>query len=131
MSCKKVKFSNEKFALDYIGKLRKTSVRDIVPARAYLCPECMSWHLTSKPDTTVENLSGIISGLRSELDQSRGLIMDLERKSAGLVKTIRAVINVSNRDLMAGVSKGKNKNAVAAGANLMRELLKDVLNKHE
>lgn len=35
MECTKVKFSNEKFAVDYIEKLAKTSIRDTKPLRAY------------------------------------------------------------------------------------------------
>jgi hypothetical protein len=47
-SCKKVSFSDEKTALYYIDKLKRTSVRTIVPHRAYLCEKCFCWHLTSR-----------------------------------------------------------------------------------
>lgn len=48
--CTKVKFATEKDAVFYIDKLKKTSVREKKPLRAYLCPFCISWHLTSRED---------------------------------------------------------------------------------
>lgn len=50
MECKKVRFANEKFAQEYIDKLAKTSNRIRKPLRAYLCPFCKTWHLTSHID---------------------------------------------------------------------------------
>lgn len=47
MTCKKVSFTDEKFANDYLKKLHKTSSREIKPVRAYLCEHCLCWHLTS------------------------------------------------------------------------------------
>jgi hypothetical protein len=48
--CKKVAFSDEKQALFYVDKLKKTSDRPVVPQRAYLCQKCNNWHLTSKQE---------------------------------------------------------------------------------
>lgn len=45
--CKKVSFATEADAIYYINKLKKTSSRKVLPARAYLCEECLNWHLTS------------------------------------------------------------------------------------
>jgi hypothetical protein len=45
--CSKTSFSDEGVANGYIEKLRKTSTRSRVPKRAYLCPVCLRWHLTS------------------------------------------------------------------------------------
>lgn len=45
--CTKVKYATEKNALFYIEKLKNTSKRTVVPIRAYLCPFCLCWHLTS------------------------------------------------------------------------------------
>lgn len=50
--CKKVKFRIEADALFYIQKLENTSTRKTIPIRAYLCPYCTSWHLTSKVEMT-------------------------------------------------------------------------------
>lgn len=52
--CKKVSFINEDFALQYIKKLKETSVRTKVPSRAYLCETCLNWHLTSKGEYPTE-----------------------------------------------------------------------------
>ena len=45
--CRKTQFATEHDALFYIAKLKKTSKRKVLPKRAYLCPICFSWHLTS------------------------------------------------------------------------------------
>lgn len=45
--CSKTVFRNESAANEYIEILRKTSTRSRVPKRAYLCPVCLKWHLTS------------------------------------------------------------------------------------
>lgn len=46
--CKKVSYTNEKFANEDI-KLFCQSGRKIKPTRAYLCLKCNTWHLTSSP----------------------------------------------------------------------------------
>lgn len=51
--CKKVKFATEEFALFYVDKLQKTSIRDKKPIKAYLCQHCVSWHLSSKESYAV------------------------------------------------------------------------------
>jgi len=45
--CRKTQFATEEDARFYIKKLRRTSKRDVIPKRAYLCPKCLHWHLTS------------------------------------------------------------------------------------
>jgi len=45
--CKKTYFANEAAAIYYIEKLHKTSYRDKLPVRAYLCDTCLNWHITS------------------------------------------------------------------------------------
>jgi uncharacterized protein YlaI len=44
--CKKTYFANETQALLFIAKLKKTSLRERKPVNTYLCPHCLSWHLT-------------------------------------------------------------------------------------
>jgi hypothetical protein len=53
--CKKISFLNEAQAIFYIDKLKNTSTRTKVPTRAYLCQDCLNWHLTSKGSYAEEN----------------------------------------------------------------------------
>jgi hypothetical protein len=46
--CTKTYFATEKDAEFYISKLKQTSTRGKIPKRAYLCPDCFQWHLTSQ-----------------------------------------------------------------------------------
>ena len=55
--CKKASFASEAVAVYYIDKLKRTSEREIKPVRAYLCPECFTWHLTSIKNTTDFDIS--------------------------------------------------------------------------
>lgn len=48
--CTKVKYADKITAELDIAKIKKRSTRDVIPVRAYLCPMCKAWHLTSKPD---------------------------------------------------------------------------------
>ncbi len=48
--CKKTKFINEATAYLYIKKYKETSRRDTIPVRAYLCDQCLVWHVTSRSD---------------------------------------------------------------------------------
>lgn len=69
-TCKKVSFANEDFAEAYLKKLQKTSIRDSVPQRAYLCTYCLNWHLTSKKDKKVLYLEDEILKLKSKAIES-------------------------------------------------------------
>lgn len=69
--CKKVNFINEAFALTYIEKLHKTSVRRLIPVRAYLCEKCLAWHLTSiqsKENMDKVYLERQIANLKSKVE---------------------------------------------------------------
>lgn len=131
MECNKSKFLNEKFALDWIEKLKRTSVREKVPLRAYLCTRCGTWHLTSRPefgDPEKEALKANIERLQDELSKSKDSAAAMDKKYKALVQTIHGVINVSNATLMGSAEGGKkNKKAILYGANLMRELLKEMI----
>jgi len=54
--CSKVSFCDEKFALQYIKILKKTSKRERKPVTAYLCQHCLTWHLTSTDPISKEVL---------------------------------------------------------------------------
>lgn len=131
MECTKVKFSNEKFAVDYIEKLAKTSIRDTKPLRAYLCPYCTAWHLTSKinHEFKQENeYKNKISALEELLVKSKEETEAQRIKYKNLIKMINGVVTVSNDQLGADLPKSKHRKQILIGANLMRELLKQCIN---
>lgn len=85
--CTKVKFVDEVAAEFYIAKLKKTSMRKKTPLRAYLCPFCSSWHLTSRPDyiglkQDVKNdeIQKLKERHRNQLTDRDNRIKSLERK---------------------------------------------------
>jgi hypothetical protein len=45
--CRKASFCDEKQALIFIEKLNKTAKNKKQPQTAYLCSDCLNWHLTS------------------------------------------------------------------------------------
>jgi hypothetical protein len=108
--CKKVLFINEDFALQYIAKLKATSVRTKIPTRAYLCEKCLNWHLSSKgeyeePTKTatkikepavkngaIEQRDNRIKNLEKKLDAAYSQITDLTR--------INTVLRNSNAELL-------------------------------
>lgn len=73
---KKARFANEKDANDYIERLRKTSTRDIIPARSYFC-KCGAWHLTSSASSEA---SQKLIVLRQEYDKLKKEKDDLIRQ---------------------------------------------------
>ena len=74
--CTKVCFANESAADFYIKKLKKTSKRSVKPITSYLCPSCLSWHLSSSinyddmkmiyKDREIANLKTKVLNLRNE-----------------------------------------------------------------
>jgi len=75
--CGKVSFGTEKDALFYIDKLQRTSERELVPIRAYLCQYCTNWHLTKVVDKTTGN---IIDGLNKRILELKQEIWKLKAK---------------------------------------------------
>ena len=89
MECKKVSFINESFANEYINKLQSTSVRRIKPVRAYLCPKCLTWHLTSiegyeqrKHTNRIKNYERQISNLQKRIVHLETQVEILTKKKA-------------------------------------------------
>lgn len=85
MECTKVKFSDEKQAKYYIDKLKNTSIREKKPIRAYLCPHCLSWHLTSK--TEKEDLQ--MEKYRQEIKNKNAIITQLQQRVVELKGEVR------------------------------------------
>lgn len=131
MKCNKVKFSNEKFAIEYIEKLKSTSIRDVKPLRAYLCPYCTTWHLTSKLDyETVQQieLKNKILSLEDKLKLKKEEFENYRLRYKNLIKTLNVILNTSNETLSSAIDKKKDRRIMLIGANLMRDLLKECIN---
>jgi len=102
--CKKVSFINEDFAIQYLKKLKETSVRTKVPSRAYLCETCLNWHLTSKGDynedvkptktpkakldNQLRDRDGRIKNLEKSLAKAYDRILELNRSNDNLRKML-------------------------------------------
>jgi uncharacterized protein YlaI len=91
MSCKKTSFANEKFALEYIDKLSKTSVRRKNPTKAYLCPKCINWHLTSQEDRTQVTFDKIMSSKNAEIKNLENRDLKKERKINELKRKVNTL----------------------------------------
>lgn len=96
-TCNKVKFATEAFALYYLEKLKATSCRTKTPKSVYLCPKCLTWHLTScdtpeefinkKSKEKIESLtndvfimSRTINSMKTKLVEYKKTISKLEHK---------------------------------------------------
>jgi chromosome segregation ATPase len=73
--CKKVQYTSEQFALEDIIRIRKQSNRSRIPLRAYYCDKCNFWHLTSKADSSAEQ----ISTLQQKLLEAEKTIKELKQ----------------------------------------------------
>lgn len=83
--CPKTSFVNEQYAIDFIKKLKATSVRQKRPTRAYLCDICLNWHLTS----LTEHQSDILHNYKLAIKQKDAIIADLNRR----IKTLKREIH--------------------------------------
>lgn len=79
--CPKTYFATEKEALNYIEILKKTSCRDKIPKRAYLCQDCLTWHLTSqdKDISAIFRYRQKINQLQKMLAEKNNIIHNLRR----------------------------------------------------
>jgi len=83
MTCKKVKFADEKAALFYIKKIKDTSTKVKRPTAAYLCPHCLAWHLTSrtqKDDMQIEKYRETIKHQKEHIKNLEARIIELKGK---------------------------------------------------
>lgn len=132
--CTKVKFASEKFAIEYVEKLQKTSVRESVPQRAYFCPYCLTWHLTSKESkevTQIKEQASEITKLKKEKKQLTILLLEQERSFKNFKKVVNAALNTSSHKILKdgafSFRKDGDKNSFIYGANTMRELIKKLI----
>lgn len=88
MYCSKTSFATEKDAEFYIEKLKKTSNRDKIPKRAYLCTECFHWHLTSIEEDYLD-------GLRIYMEFLEKRIKTKEKK----LRILKRIIKNKKREL--------------------------------
>jgi len=84
MSCSKVRFSDEGSAEDYIRVLNRTEKkRSVTPVRAYLCPKCLNWHVTSRryhEEVEFEKLRELVVELRAKVKGQNVVINELNHK---------------------------------------------------
>lgn len=82
LNCSKTKFSTEENAKFYVEKLKKTSTRNKVPIRTYLCEHCLQWHLTSanNEETRIEKYKAEIKRLGAEIHKLTEIISKLKSK---------------------------------------------------
>jgi TolA-binding protein len=85
MKCKKVYFADEKTALFYIDKLKKTSIKEKKPVNTYLCPHCLNWHLTSIEPKEVKN----ITYLNRQINNLKAKIEGLKQQNEILEQRLR------------------------------------------
>ncbi len=81
--CTKVKFADEAATKFYIKKLKDTSLRMKKPVAAYLCSECLCWHLTSrtpKDDIQAEKYRATIKNQKIIISQLTLRLSELKQK---------------------------------------------------
>lgn len=93
--CKKTSFANEAAAIFYIDKLKRTSIRERVPIRAYLCCQCNSWHLTSKPNFESVKYEMEIIKLKNIIENNTNQINNLKRKIENISKNVSVSFHIS------------------------------------
>lgn len=93
--CNKVYFNNEATANEYIKKLKRTSIRLKVPQRAYLCPKCFCWHLTSQDSNEEKEIAELrkahekkITALNNQIQSMNQQIFAQKRKLTNQAQTI-------------------------------------------
>lgn len=91
MDCKKVSFINEKYALDYIEILRKTSKRYVKPVRAYLCEECNKWHLTHYQMKDLKGMENHMLKLEDTNASLREKVLKMEKIINNQKETIKCL----------------------------------------
>lgn len=90
IKCYKASFINQKYADEYIKKLKETSVRYKKPKRAYLCEDCLNWHLTSSPEEKDDSIPDKRDKHITSLEKQ---VKDLIEKNKNQQETIKNYYN--------------------------------------
>jgi len=77
IECTKTKFATQKQADYFINKLQRTSTRQSVPLRSYLCQHCFSWHLSSSEQRVTTQIQ--LNNCQAEIKEKNQLIQKLEK----------------------------------------------------
>lgn len=87
-----------------ITRIAKKSTRPSVPKRAYLCPHCGGWHVTSqthKLDIKIAELNKVIENKDAEIDtlkkQLKLAVQKQSLKENVIVKTDQRIIELNKR----------------------------------
>lgn len=118
--CSKVKFATEVAAQLHIAKLKRTSNRNKIPKRAYLCEHCNGWHLTSsdknedtwreKYRNEIRRLGQIIKEKDARIGKQRDKLSELERKVQEQGKALKALRKPAVSRSACGCAIGANGN---------------------
>lgn len=79
-SCTKAKFTSKAYADQFIDEVRRKSDRDTNPAKAYKCPKCGLWHITSQGKKLYTNNSVAIVKQQQEIDYLRNSLYNIAEK---------------------------------------------------
>lgn len=74
--CHKTRYANETEANNDLEKIKRTSTRSSIPIRAYFCPICSNWHLTSQQPYTVTKLKAISKELEDVKAEHKRVIAE-------------------------------------------------------
>ena len=105
MECRKSKYASEQAAELDIARIKRLSKRERLPQRAYLCPQCSSWHITSQRHKASEENDL----LKKKLAEAKAKIKELNIKVAELSrkKGMNWELNVlrKNNEMLAAENK--------------------------
>ncbi len=120
-SCKKTKFVDEISAKFFIAKIKRTSNRDKIPNRAYLCNICNSWHLTSRINFQEE-----ISKLTDDLAKRDLRILELENK----LKELELRLSKEGREITKATRANEQIIALKKGLHNANKKIKELRNDY-
>lgn len=95
--CKKVSFPNEEAAGFYMVKLNKTAKYKKKLGNVYLCPDCLTWHMTSQKDDQVHNLEVKLTKKNEhikKLQSENRILKELIKDGNGLQALVDKIYNL-------------------------------------
>jgi len=90
--CIKTRFSSKEFADQEVKRLKKTSIRDQVPIRSYLCEKCGAWHLTKRMERDALKVIELQNKVKLLREQNKNLMQVLSEKNIK-IKELKQKIN--------------------------------------